>query len=77
MYLGLHRSDYMLHTEEPLDSVRSDDGLPVMPKHALQVEFNTISSAFGAMASRVSSLHRYGAKYCEFCHFDHRGNFRL
>lgn len=41
--LGLFRSDYLLH---------ADDGQPK------QVEFNTVSSSFGALSSQVSKLHR-------------------
>lgn len=40
--LGLFRSDYLLH----------HDGLPK------QVEFNTVSSSFGALSTRVSQMHR-------------------
>ena len=46
--LGLFRSDYMLHRPTPEDE-------PCI----LQVEFNTISSSFGGLASRVSELHRF------------------
>lgn len=45
--LGLFRSDYMLHAppgEKPV---------------VHQVEFNTIASSFGGLASRVSDLHRH------------------
>ena len=48
MQLGLFRSDYMVHlpnTKEP-PSLR-------------QVEFNTISSSFGALSERIAALHRY------------------
>lgn len=47
-YLGLHRSDYMLH-EPP-----SGSG----PPRLLQVELNTIASSFGCMSSLVSGMHR-------------------
>lgn len=46
--LGLFRSDYMLHRPTPEDE-------PVIH----QVEFNTIASSFGGLASRVSELHRF------------------
>jgi len=46
--LGLFRSDYMLHQPTPEDA-------PVIH----QVEFNTIASSFGGLASRVSELHRF------------------
>ena len=46
--LGLFRSDYMLHRPTPDDE-------PVIH----QVEFNTIASSFGGLASRVSELHRF------------------
>ncbi|KAF3909418.1 hypothetical protein AA313_de0201858 [Arthrobotrys entomopaga] len=49
--LGLFRSDYMVHT------VDDDDG--ERPVGIRQVEFNTIASSFGALSSKVSTLHRY------------------
>ncbi|TFY79180.1 hypothetical protein EWM64_g4830 [Hericium alpestre] len=48
LHLGLFRSDYLLHQPE-------DKG-PISLK---QVEFNTISSSFGALSQQVSKLHRY------------------
>ncbi len=48
--LGLFRSDYMVHMDPQLE----------VPKPQIrQVEFNTIASSFGGLASRTSSLHRY------------------
>lgn len=41
--MGIHRSDYMLHGEF----------------QALQVELNTISSAFGAMSQLTQGMHHY------------------
>lgn len=49
--LGLFRSDYLLHTT-PQDSALS----------IKQVEFNTISSSFGPLASKVTDLHRFLAQ---------------
>lgn len=46
LHLGLFRSDYLIHAT-------------AQPPAIKQVEFNTISSSFGALASRVSELHRY------------------
>ncbi|KAF8544125.1 glutathione synthase [Trichophaea hybrida] len=46
--LGLFRSDYMLHQPTLSD-------VPIIH----QVEFNTIASSFGGLASRVSELHRF------------------
>lgn len=46
--LGLFRSDYMVHHPSTASG-------PTIR----QVEFNTIASSFGGLASRVSSLHRY------------------
>ena len=43
VYLGIHRSDYMLGTGNRLQ----------------QVEINTISSAFGALAPRLKELHSW------------------
>ncbi|KAH8109754.1 glutathione synthase [Phellopilus nigrolimitatus] len=47
LHLGLFRSDYLLHD------------VPGAPLALKQVEFNTISSSFGALAERVSGLHNY------------------
>lgn len=47
MHLGLFRSDYLMHTNETNELSLQ------------QVEFNTISSSFGALCTRVSELHRY------------------
>jgi hypothetical protein len=49
VYLGIHRSDYML------DMPRDEGG-----KHRLlQVELNTIASSFGCLSDKVSQLHRF------------------
>jgi hypothetical protein len=48
--LGLFRSDYLLH---------SPPGSEVRDISLKQVEFNTISSSFGPLATKVSDLHRY------------------
>ena len=49
-YLGIHRSDYMLH-EAQADVSRDSQRL-------LQVELNTISSSFACISSLVSGMHR-------------------
>eukprot|EP01061_Rhynchopus_euleeides_P005751 TRINITY_DN14924_c0_g1_i2.p1 TRINITY_DN14924_c0_g1~~TRINITY_DN14924_c0_g1_i2.p1 ORF type:complete len:503 (+),score=221.60 TRINITY_DN14924_c0_g1_i2:185-1510(+) len=50
LMLGIHRSDYMLHTGGS-DEVR---------KWGIQqVEINTIASSFGGLEPRVNELHRY------------------
>jgi len=46
-YLGIHRSDYMLHKG-------SDDKY-----HIKQVELNTIASSFAALSTKVAALHRH------------------
>ncbi|PCH40544.1 glutathione synthase [Wolfiporia cocos MD-104 SS10] len=48
LQLGLFRSDYLLHAPS--------NGEPVSLK---QVEFNTISSSFGALSERSADLHKY------------------
>ncbi|DAZ93723.1 TPA: hypothetical protein N0F65_009649 [Lagenidium giganteum] len=48
-YLGIHRSDYMLH--EP----QQGDAAPQL----LQVELNTIASSFGCLSSLTSNLHKF------------------
>jgi glutathione synthase len=50
-YLGIHRSDYMLH--EPQAETPGDT------QRLLQVELNTISSSFGCISSLTSQLHSY------------------
>ncbi|RLN97338.1 hypothetical protein BBJ28_00003415 [Nothophytophthora sp. Chile5] len=50
-YLGIHRSDYMLHEPEAAGSGDS--------QRLLQVELNTISSSFGCISSLVSDMHRF------------------
>lgn len=47
IHLGLFRSDYLLH-------VTRQEG----PLELKQVEFNTISSSFGALSNKVTDLHR-------------------
>jgi glutathione synthase len=46
--LGLFRSDYMVHV---------DPAVPNAKPGIKQVEFNTIASSFGGLASKVSQLH--------------------
>lgn len=46
--LGLFRSDYLIHSDARTGA-----------QHLKQVEFNTISSSFGALASKVSDMHRF------------------
>ncbi|MCJ1248167.1 hypothetical protein MMC30_005384 [Trapelia coarctata] len=48
--LGLFRSDYMVHI---------DPSTPSAPPQIKQVEFNTIASSFGGLASQVSLLHKH------------------
>lgn len=55
--LGLFRSDYMLH-QPPHHSDSSHDDFDAVPK-VQQVEFNTIASSFGGLATKVSELHRF------------------
>lgn len=50
LQLGLFRSDYLLHSPIPNSS---KDEMSIK-----QVEFNTISSSFGALATKVGELHR-------------------
>ncbi|KAL8287348.1 hypothetical protein RQP46_003800 [Phenoliferia psychrophenolica] len=50
LHLGLFRSDYLLHSPPGI----SPDQVSIK-----QVEFNTISSSFGPLASKVGDLHRY------------------
>lgn len=47
LHLGIFRSDYLLHSPSPDEEISLK-----------QVEFNTISSSFGALSERVAGLHR-------------------
>ncbi|ELR15612.1 glutathione synthetase [Acanthamoeba castellanii str. Neff] len=49
--LGLHRSDYMMHQQ------------PEGPPIPLQVELNTISSAFACLSSNVAQMHRHASHF--------------
>lgn len=48
-YLGIHRSDYMLHK----------GGGPDDKYHIKQVELNTIASSFASLSTKVAALHRH------------------
>ncbi|KAG7388887.1 hypothetical protein PHYPSEUDO_011721 [Phytophthora pseudosyringae] len=50
-YLGIHRSDYMLH--EPQADAAGDS------RRLLQVELNTIASSFACISSLVSGMHSF------------------
>ncbi|KAK4048152.1 Glutathione synthetase [Microbotryomycetes sp. JL221] len=52
LHLGLFRSDYLI------DAPRSEAQQATLK----QVEFNTISSSFGCLSSKVADLHRYLAR---------------
>ncbi|RPD66201.1 glutathione synthase [Lentinus tigrinus ALCF2SS1-7] len=56
-HLGLFRSDYLLHSADT-------DGAPTVSLK--QVEFNTISSSFGALSQNVAQMHRYLAATTEY-----------
>jgi len=60
-FLGIHRSDYMLH--EPEGTGPSD-------ARFLQVELNTIASSFGALASKTADLHSFLLHRCGVCSDD-------
>uniref|UniRef100_A0AAV1VD27 Glutathione synthetase n=1 Tax=Peronospora matthiolae TaxID=2874970 RepID=A0AAV1VD27_9STRA len=51
-YLGIHRSDYMLHHKQ-------EQGQVTQQQQLLQVELNTIASSFGCISSLVSDMHRF------------------
>jgi glutathione synthase len=53
LQLGLFRSDYLLHSPPSSSSSPTSSEL-----HIKQVEFNTISSSFGGLSSKVTELHR-------------------
>lgn len=48
-HLGLFRSDYLLHSAETSGTTTVS---------LKQVEFNTISSSFGALSQNVAKMHR-------------------
>ena len=47
LQLGLFRSDYLLHEDKDTHEISIK-----------QVEFNTISSSFGALSYRAAGMHR-------------------
>lgn len=47
-FLGIHRSDYMLHKDKGSDQY-----------NIKQVELNTIASSFAGLSTKVSALHRH------------------
>ncbi|GAA5998818.1 hypothetical protein JCM5350_006636 [Sporobolomyces pararoseus] len=51
--LGIFRSDYLVHSPPP------SNGKEQSEPSLKQVEFNTISSSFGALSTKVSQLHRF------------------
>lgn len=57
LQLGLFRSDYLLHCPSSSSS-SSSSASSVSEMHIKQVEFNTISSSFGGLSSKVTDMHR-------------------
>jgi glutathione synthase len=59
LYLGLNRSDYMIH--EPPESERGVSIISSIENQGgiLQVELNTIASSFGALSDKTCDLHRF------------------
>ncbi|CAH0481993.1 unnamed protein product [Peronospora belbahrii] len=51
VYLGIHRSDYMLHETQA--------DVPSVSQRLLQVELNTIASSFACISSLVSGMHSF------------------
>ncbi|KAL3935505.1 MAG: hypothetical protein SGARI_002946 [Bacillariaceae sp.] len=47
--LGIHRSDYMLHSEQPGKE----------PYQLKQVELNTIAASFAGLSCKIAKLHQY------------------
>lgn len=61
IYLGIHRSDYMID-ELALAASGADAGASQLALR--QIELNTMSSAFAGLSSRVSQMHAFLAKRC-------------
>ncbi|KAF8511005.1 hypothetical protein BU17DRAFT_77590 [Hysterangium stoloniferum] len=59
LQLGLFRSDYLLHEDAASHEVTLK-----------QVEFNTISSSFGALSYRTAAMHRYLLSSTEYYNSD-------
>lgn len=65
LYLGIHRSDYMLHEEPASASASHSDGSSgsdsggKIAVSLRQIELNTVSSAFAGLSARISQLHAY------------------
>ena len=52
-YMGFHRSDYLLHSGD-VNHGGSDES-----ERYLQVELNTIASAFAGLSTQTTAMHRY------------------
>lgn len=55
IYLGIHRSDYMLQDASKINDAKEDN----KEHFFLQVEINTIAASFGCLSSRASQMHRF------------------
>lgn len=56
--LGLFRSDYLLHQNTSTHELQASSSRSTTNMKIKQVEFNTISSSFGALSTQVSEMHR-------------------
>lgn len=63
LYLGIHRSDYMLNetpaTGADVDGSGSSSSGGKTAVSLRQIELNTVSSAFAGLSARISQLHAY------------------
>ncbi|CAH7682452.1 glutathione synthetase [Phakopsora pachyrhizi] len=58
--LGIFRSDYLLHCSDPDSNITEGrKGINGPGLEIKQVEFNTVSVSFAALATKVSGLHRF------------------
>jgi glutathione synthetase len=51
-YLGIHRSDYMIHSPSSTGETKEEERI-------LQVELNTIAASFGCLSTKVNQMHQY------------------
>ena len=60
-YLGIHRSDYMMHVPQTTneDGNTNESKTETSDINILQVELNTIAASFGCLSTKVSQMHQY------------------
>jgi len=64
-YLGIHRSDYMIHAPSSIDHTHTHTA---QEQRILQVELNTIAASFGCLSTKISQMHHYLQQKSQLLH---------